>query len=31
MKDKDALMAKYSAKFLKMEGNLLDKVKKLKK
>lgn len=31
MEENDALFAKYSAKLLKMEVNLLDKVKKLRK
>lgn len=29
MKDKDALVAEYNAKLLKMKGDLLDKFKKL--
>lgn len=31
MEDKDALIARYKAKVLKLEGNLLDKSKNLKK
>lgn len=31
MEEKDALIAKYETKFLKLEGDLLDKSEKLKK